>query len=89
MTPPTRSWSSRRLGGQPEVAAFADAATAQARAESRPDLLAGEREPMVVGLVELDAEPARALVEVVAGKVGERRPLDSLPPAAEGWLVGV
>ena len=52
-------------------------------------MLAGERHPVVAALVELDAEPEQAVIEVSAGRIEARRPLDSLPEAQGGWLVGV
>jgi hypothetical protein len=77
------------IGGQIEVEDFCDEGAARARLERRADRLAGESEPIVVGLVELDAEPERALIAVEDGRPGERRALDSLPLAEDGWLVGI
>jgi hypothetical protein len=77
------------IGGHLQVESFLDWNAAQDRVERRVDLLAGERSPVVVALVELDAEAEQAVIEVVGGRIEGRRPLDSLPEAEDGWLVGV
>lgn len=77
------------IGGQLQVESFLERERAEERLTRRVDLLAGEVSPVVVGLVELDAEPGRAVVEVSAGRPEGRRSLDSLPEAPDGWLVGV
>jgi hypothetical protein len=77
------------VGGELEVEKFCDLAVAKALVAEPHDLLAGEREPVVVGLVELDAEPERALIEVRGRTIGERRSLTDLDLAEDGWLVEV
>jgi len=77
------------IGGELQVEEFCDWETAKARLDQRVDLLSREREPVVVGLVELDPGDEPALIAVEAGRIGERRPLESLPLAGDGWLVGI
>ncbi len=77
------------VGGQLEVEEFCDLDTARARVERHVDRLAGEEQPVVVGLVELDAETDRALIDAEGGRLGDRRSLESLELAPDGWLVGI
>jgi hypothetical protein len=77
------------IGGELRVESFCHEGAARARIDERVDLLGGEQEPIVVGLVELDTEPERALIDVEAGRIGDRRALESLPLAQDGWLVGI
>ena len=78
------------IGGPLRAESFLDWETARKRVEERPDLLAGERKPVVVALVELDATEEPAVIRVVGGRIEEgRRALESLPKAEDGWLVGV
>ncbi len=77
------------IGGQLEVESFGPYAEAEKRLDERTDMLGGERRPVVVALVELDAESDQAVIEVVGGRTEGRRALTSLPLAQDGWLVGL
>lgn len=77
------------VGGELEVEKFCGLDAAKALVNEPHDILAGERQPVVVGLVELDAEPERALIEVRGRTIGERRSLTDLDVADDGWLVGI
>ncbi len=95
MAPSTRRGGSRfvlvadEIGGPLRAEAFLDWDAAQKRIGQRVDLLGGEQKPVVVALVELEAESEPAVIEVAGGRIEGRRPLLSLPEAADGWLVGV
>ena len=77
------------VGGELQVESFGDLDAATERASRRIDALSGEREPVVVGAVELDAPEERALIEVRGAKLASRRDLTSLALAEDGWLVGI
>ncbi len=77
------------IGGPLRAEAFLDWDAAQKRVGQRVDLLGGEQKPVVVALVELEAGSEPAVIEVAGGRIEGRRPLLSLPEAADGWLVGV
>lgn len=77
------------VGGELEVEKFCGLDEATQRAAERIDALAGEREPVAVGVVELDVPEENALIEVVNGKLAGRRDLKSLELAEDGWLVGI
>ena len=77
------------IGGEIRVESFLDWSAAQDRLEQRVDLLGGETKPVVVALVELDAEDEPAVIDVSAGRIEGRRSLEALPQAENGWLVGV
>lgn len=77
------------IGGSLRVDEFCDWERARSRLDRRLDLLGGERDDVTVGFVELDAAPESALIEIEEGRVGKRRPLDSLELDEDGWLVGV
>ena len=77
------------VGGELQVESFGSLDEATDRAGKRIDALSGEREPVAVGVVEIDAPEETALIEVANGKLGKRRDLTSLELAEDGWLVGI
>jgi hypothetical protein len=77
------------VGGELEVEKFDDFDGAKKLVETPHDLLAGDREPVIVGLVELDSPPESALIEVRGHTIGKRRSLTELDVAEDGWLVGI
>lgn len=77
------------IGGSLRVDEFCDWEKARSRLDHRLDLLAGERDDVTAGFVELDAPPESALIEIEEGRVGKRRPIDSLELDEDGWLVGI
>ena len=75
------------VGGELQVEKFCGLAEAEARAAQRVDALSGEREPVAVGVVELDAPEERALIEVVV-RQARQAPRPEVPRAGRGRLAG-